>query len=114
MKDRNIGCGVYIMDAVTGYVHPCHMTPSAVGIIHDVDDTEGIKFCADIIHQAFMEILKVDVRDDIFVISDRKSIVYQNGEKLWKCGIVFDGDNRDTDFNGKDFEIAIETIVGDQ
>ncbi len=114
MKDRNIGCAVYLMDAATGYTPSCHLDPSTVGIVQDANDTDGVKFCEDIVRHAFMEVLKMDVQDGIFVISNRKSVVYQNGEKLWKCGIVFDGDNRDPDFNGKDFEDAIETIVGRQ
>ena len=114
MKDQNIGCGVYIMDAATGYTPSRHITPSTVGIFQDANDTDGTKFCADIVRHAFMEILKVDVSDDIFVISDRKCVVFQGRKKLWKCVIGFKGGVNEADFNGKDFEIAIETIVGDQ
>ena len=59
-----------------------------------------------------MDVLKVDVQDDIFVISDRKCVISKGGKNLWKCGIVFDGDNRNPDFSGKDFEDVIEALVG--
>ncbi len=54
----------------------------------------------------------MDVQDDIFVISDRKCVISKGGKNLWKCGIVFDGDNRNPDFSGKDFEDVIEALVG--